>query len=165
MTIFPTMTKKTKKKRFDPLFRFLRHPLFPFPHLKFVRCMIAWIGLLAMAAGVCAFEPATTPQKAGASHAHDFVIFVTVFNNQGFALYGARTRLRREEEKKFRWEAASDHQGELAFRVPEGQQYEMVVEARGFQTQTRKIDAREENQVDLTIRMEPQTKGGAGGKP
>lgn len=164
MTIFPTMTKKTKKKTLDPLFRFLRHPLFPFRHLISMRRMIAWMGLFVMAAGVCAFEPTGALQKSGGSHAHDFVIFVTVFNDQGFALYGARTRLRREEEKKFRWEAMSDHQGEFAFRVPPNAEYEMTVEARGFQTQTRKIDAREENQVDLTIRMEP-AKSGPGGKP
>ena len=51
----------------------------------------------------------------------------------------------------------SDHQGELAFRVPQGAEYEMTIEARGFKTQTRKIDAREDNRADLTIRMEPQT--------
>lgn len=165
MTIFPTMTKKTKKKRFDPLFRFLRHPLFPFRHLISVRRALAGIGLFVMAAAVCAFESPGALQKSDGSHAHDFVIFATAFNDQGFALYGARTRLRREDEKKFRWEATSDHQGEFAFRVPEGQEYEMVIEARGFQTQTRKIDAREGNRVDLTIHMEPQTKSGAGGKP
>jgi hypothetical protein len=59
----------------------------------------------------------------------------------------------------------SDHQGELAFRVPQGAEYEMTIEARGFKTQTRKIDAREDIQADLTIRMEPQTDAGTGGKP
>lgn len=130
-----------------------------------VRRAIAGIGLFVMAAGVCAFQPSRALQKSDGAHTHDFVIFATVFNDQGFALYGARTRLRREDEKKFRWEATSDHQGEFAFRVPEGQEYEMVIEARGFQTEMRKVDAREGNRVDLTIRMEPQTKSGAGGKP
>jgi hypothetical protein len=98
-------------------------------------------------------------------HAHDFVIFATVFNDRGFALYGARTRLRRLGEKKFRWEAMSDHQGELAFRVPPGAEYEMMIEARGFQTQTRKIDARQDNREDLTIRMEPQAQPPASQAP
>ena len=92
-----------------------------------------------------------------------------MFTDRGFALTGARARVRRSEEKKFRWEAMSDHQGELAFRVPQGAEYEMTIEARGFKTQTRKIDAREDNQADLTIRMEPltepQTEKGKGGKP
>jgi hypothetical protein len=31
-----------------------------------------------------------------------------------------RVKLRRADEKKFRWEAVSDHRGEFAFRVPPG---------------------------------------------
>ena len=31
----------------------------------------------------------------------------------------------------------------------------MMIEARGFKTQTRKIDARDDNRAELTIRMEP----------
>ena len=111
-------------------------------------------------------------QNSRASHAHDFVIFVTVLNDRGFALLGAQARVRRAEEKKFRWEAVSDHQGELAVRVPQNGEYEMTIEARGFNTQTRKIDPREDNRTDLTIRMEstttpqtkPQTEPGTGGK-
>jgi hypothetical protein len=58
----------------------------------------------------------------------------------------------------------SDHQGEVAFRVPPGAEYELTIEARGFKTETRKIDAREENETDLTIRMAPQKDSGTGGK-
>ena len=94
-------------------------------------------------------------QNAAGSHAHDFVIFATVLNERGFALPGARVRVRREEEKKFRWEATSDHQGEFGIRVPQGSEYELTIEARGYKTQTRKIDAKESNRVDLTIKMEP----------
>jgi len=130
---------------------------------------IALAGLVWLAGAAFAFEPAGRAQNSSGSHAHDYVIFVTVFTDRGFALTGARARVRRSEEKKFRWEAMSDHQGELAFRVPQGAEYEMTIEARGFKTQTRKIDAREDNQADLTIRMEPltepQTEKGTGGKP
>jgi hypothetical protein len=67
----------------------------------------------------------------------------------------------------------SDHQGEVAFRVPPGAEYELIIEARGFKPETRKIDAREDNQADLTVRLSPQTAAhpelktdsGAGGKP
>ena len=127
--------------------------------------MIALLGLVCAAGAAFALEPARAPQSSGGAHVHDFVIFATVLNDRGFALYGARTRLRREEEKKFRWEAMSDHQGEFAFRVPEGGAYEMVVEARGFQTQTRKIDAREDNRAELIVHMVPQAGNGTGGKP
>jgi hypothetical protein len=89
------------------------------------------------------------------------VIFATVFTDRGFALPGARVRVRREDEKKFRWEAMSDRQGELGIRVPQGAEYQLTVEARGFKEQTRKVDARDGNREDLTLQMEPV----AGGKP
>src|SRR5580704_6368314 len=149
--------KKTKKKRFDPLFHLFRHLPSPFGHLTFVRLTIALAGLACLAGLALAFEPACGAQNASGSHAHDFVIFATVFTDRGFALPGARARVRRSDEKKFRWETMSDHQGELGIRVPQGAEYELTIEARGFKTQTRKIDAREANRTDLTIRMEPQT--------
>ena len=112
--------KKTKKKRFDTVFPFFRHPLSLFGHLTFVRLTIALACLICLAGALFAFAPAGGAQNASGSHAHDFVIFATVFNDHGFALFGARARVRRAEEKKFRWEAASDHQGEVAVRVPRG---------------------------------------------
>ncbi len=70
-------------------------------------------------------------------------------------------RVRRKDEKKFRWEAISDHQGELGIRVKQGAEYELTIEAHGFKPQTRSIDARDGNREDLTLQMEPL----AGGKP
>jgi carboxypeptidase family protein len=165
-TILRTMTtRKTKKRRFDPLFDFFRHPLSPFGHLTFVRLTIALVGMVWLAGATFAFEPADGAQNSSGSRARVFVIFATVFTDRGFALSGARARVRRLDEKKFRWEAASDRQGEVAFRVPPGAEYEMTIEARGFKPETRKIDAREDNQADLTIRMEPHAESGTGGKP
>ena len=165
-TILRTMTKrKTKKKRFEPLFDFFRHPLSSSSHLTFVRLTIALAVMACLASGAFGFEPAGRAQNSSGSHAHIFVIFATVFNGQGFALPGARARVRRWDQKKFRWEGMSDHQGEVAFRVPPDAEYELTIEARGFKPETRKIDAREDNQADLTIRMEPQSDTGTGGKP
>jgi|SRR5579862_848889 hypothetical protein len=155
--------KKTKKKRFDPFIHFFLHPLSPFGHLIVVRLTIALLALACLAGSTFAFEPAGA-QNASGSHAHDFVIFATVLTDRGFTLFGARARVRRADEKKFRWEAASDHQGELAIRVPQGAEYELTIEARGFKTITRKIDARAGNRTDLTIRMEHPTESGTGGK-
>jgi hypothetical protein len=163
------MTKKTKKKKFDPLFYLFRHPLSPFGHLTFVRLTIIMFGLFCVAGAATVFAPAGAAQNSSGSHARVFVIFATVLNDRGFALTGARARVRRSEEKKFRWEGMSDHQGEVAFRVPPGAEYELTIEARGFKTETRKVDAREDNQADLTIRLEPQAElhsgPGTGGKP
>lgn len=151
-----TMTKrKTRKKRFEPLVDFSRHPLSPFDHSTIVRLTIVFLGLVWLAGTAFAFDPAGGAQSSSSSHAHDFLIFTTVFTDRGFALSGARARVRRATEKKFRWEAASDHRGEFAIRVLQNAEYEMTIEARGFKTQTRKIDARDDNRAELTIRMEP----------
>jgi hypothetical protein len=147
----------------------LRHPLLPFGHLTNVRLTIALTGWAWLAGALLVLEPAGSAQNSSGSHAHDFVIFTTVFDGRGFALFGARVRVRRSEEKKFRWEATSDHSGELALRVPPGADYEMTIEARSFKTQTRRIDAGQGNRAELAIRMEPQSEPhaepGAGGKP
>jgi hypothetical protein len=157
-----------KKKINDPHFQFFRHPISPFWYLTFVRLTIALVGLVLLAGATTAFGRPCAPQGSSKSHALDFIIFTTVFTEQGFALPGARVRVRRTDEKKFRWEAASDRRGELAIRVPQDSEYEMTVEARGYKIQTRKVDAKEGNRADLTIRMEPKSEphsgSGTGGK-
>jgi hypothetical protein len=49
------------------------------------------------------------------------LIFGTVWSPGGHPLYGVHVKMRRRDEKKFRWEAYSDHRGEFAFHVPAGQ--------------------------------------------
>jgi len=147
--------KKTKKKRFDPVFHLVRHPLSPFSHLILVRVAAALFILLPVTLAIFVPMPASGAQSSSGSHAHDFIVFANVFNEKGFGLFGARVRVRRENDKKFRWEATSDHQGELAIRVPQNAHYELTIDARGFKTQMRKIDATQGNRADLTFRMEP----------
>jgi hypothetical protein len=48
------------------------------------------------------------------------VIFGTVWGPDDKPLYGVKVKIRRENEKKTRWEAYSDHHGEFAVRVPAG---------------------------------------------
>jgi hypothetical protein len=48
------------------------------------------------------------------------LIFGTVFDPDGRAVYGVKIKIRRVDEKKARWELYSDHQGEFAQRVPAG---------------------------------------------
>ncbi len=77
------MTKrKTKKKRFDPLFDFFRHPLSSFSHLTLLRLTIAFAGMLCLAGAVSAFEPAGEAQNSSGSHARVFVIFTTVLTDR-----------------------------------------------------------------------------------
>ena len=159
--MLPRMTTtRTTKRTFEPIHQILRQPLPRSGHLTDRRRFITLLVLVWMAGA------ASVPARGGSqdqpnSHAHDFVIFATVFTDHGFALPGARVRVRRDDEKKFRWEAMSDRRGELGIRVKQGSEYELTVEARGFQPQRRKIDAREGDREDLTLQMELS----AGGKP
>lgn len=160
-TIPGMTTKKSKKRTSERLFEIFRYPLPPFGHLTPVGLLIALLALAGSAGTVPIPAGARTALAQTGSHAHDFVIFATVFTDRGFALPGAKVRVRREEEKKFRWEAISDNRGELGIRVQQGDQYEMTIEARGFKPQTRKVDARDGNREDVTFQMEQV----AGGKP
>jgi carboxypeptidase family protein len=153
-----TKKKMRKKRKFNPTFKLLRHPLLPFGFPDRRIAALATL-LLVLAVGVNAAAATPEPQQTG-SHAHDFVIFANVFNEQGFALPGAKVRVRLANEQKYRWEAISDRRGELGIRVPQGAEYELTVEARGCKSQTRKIDARNGNREDLTLQMESL----AGGK-
>jgi hypothetical protein len=158
-------TKKKRKRKSDLFFDFSGRLSSHFGRLALLRLTIALAGLAWLAGAVFIAEPAGRAQSSSGSHAHDFLIFTTVFTDQGFALPGARVRVRRSDEKKFRWEGVSDHRGELAFRVPQNAEYEMTIEARGFKLETRKIDAREDNRADLTIRMNLPTQPNAEQQP
>jgi hypothetical protein len=140
-TTFSKMTTRKKKKK-----RTSNKPVAILPHPRLsstvspsaapacvarIRCTIALLTLVCTSA-ISIPATATDEQYHAGSHAHDFVIFATVFTDRGFALPGARVRVRREDEKKFRWEAMSDRQGELGIRVKQGEEYELTVEARGF---------------------------------
>lgn len=88
------------------------------------------------------------------SHAHDFLIRGTVFTEKSVAFPGAKLRIRRVAEKKFRWETYTNSRGEFAVRVPQGAEYEIVIVAKGFQEQTRPVSAKAGLTEDsVTFRM------------
>ncbi len=91
----------------------------------------------------------------------EFLLFGTVFTEQGFALPGCEIRVRGAGERKVRWEARSDRRGEFAIRVPvpADTEYEMTVLAKGYQEQTRRVDARTGSREDLVFRLQPATEG------
>jgi len=168
-----------------PLLR--RHPLLHVGRLTIVRIpsQLTWIlpfaGLLV---GVCAPpalafaaqsqepQPSAAPpagqttqtpekneKKKKHSHEHDFLLIGTVFTEKGFSLEGAALHVRRMTEVKFRWEARSDRRGEFAIRVPQGADYQIVVLAKGFQGQTRTVDAKSGDREDLVFRLVPASQG------
>ena len=155
-----TTTRKKTKRTSSTFLEFFRHPLPSFDH-PIARGILPFATLMFVLAPGAVPGTAAGDEKQSDSHAHDFVIFATVFTEQGFALPGAKVRVRRTDESKYRWGAISDRRGELGVRVKQGAEYELTIEAHGFKPQTRKIDAREGNREDLTFQMEPF----AGGKP
>jgi hypothetical protein len=92
-----------------------------------------------------------------------YVILGTVFNEKALACPNARVQIRREAEKKYRWEAYTNSRGEFAVRVPEGQDYEVVVKEKQYKEVSVKVAAHAgEIQDRLSIRLESmnQEKGG-----
>jgi hypothetical protein len=157
-----TTTKKGKTAKIsNASLDSLRHPQTPLQHPTIGRSILPAAVLLFVLAPGAVPGAAAGDEKPNNSHAHDFVIFASVFTEHGFALPGAKVRVRRSDEQKVRWEAISDTRGELGVRVKQGSEYQLTIEARGFKPQTRKVDARGGNREDLTFQMEPST----GGKP
>lgn len=154
-----TRSRKRKRKIWSKLLSVLPLQTFPSFHHPSIRGVLApALALLLLVTLPAGFSQANS-RKQSHSHADDFLIFATIFDGRGFALAGARVRVRRADEKKFRWEAISDRRGELGIRIKQGAEYEATIEARGFATQTRHIDAREGREEDLTLRLEPMTGG------
>ncbi|MHB8501226.1 MAG: carboxypeptidase-like regulatory domain-containing protein [Candidatus Acidiferrales bacterium] len=97
------------------------------------------------------------PKKQKYSHTHDFLIMGTIFDPKGYAFPGVQFKVRRNSERKFRWEDYTNSRGDFAVRVPQGSQYEMVVHAKGFEDQTRELDAKTGvSEARLVFRMEPE---------
>lgn len=64
------------------------------------------------------------------------VIFGTVWGPDDHPLYGVKIKIRRENEKKARWELYSDHNGEFAQHVPTGKQdYVIWADLKGYKSQ------------------------------
>jgi len=64
------------------------------------------------------------------------LIFGTVWGPDNRPLYGVKIKLRRQEDKKARWEVYSDHHGEFALRVPAGKQdYVLWADLKGYKYQ------------------------------
>jgi hypothetical protein len=109
---------------------------------------------------MCSARPATPQKKSKQeAYANQFLIYGSVFTEQGFVLPGAEVKVRRTRERKQRWEAYSDRRGEFAVRVPRGDQYEIAIKAKGYTPLTRTVDAHSGDRQDLILRMQPATEG------
>lgn len=61
------------------------------------------------------------------------LIFGTVWDPDGHAIYGVKVKIRRTDEKKGHWEVYSNHSGEFAQRVPAGKaDYAVTADVKGL---------------------------------
>lgn len=94
-------------------------------------------------------------EKEKSKHANDFLVRGTVFTPEGLSFAGAEVRIRRANEKKFRWHTYTNSRGEFAIRVKQGGEYEVVARAKGFVDEKKEIDARTGKVIDdMSFRME-----------
>jgi len=83
-----------------------------------LRLPVLLVWLLACLAVASLAGSSSADQKA---HNKPYaLIFGTVWGPDGRPVYGMKIRIRRQKEKKARWELYSDHNGEFAQRVPAG---------------------------------------------
>ncbi len=60
------------------------------------------------------------------------LLFGTVYDATGHPVYGVKITIRRADQKKAKWELYSDHQGEVAQRVPAGEaDYVITADVKG----------------------------------
>jgi hypothetical protein len=63
------------------------------------------------------------------------LIFGTVWGPDDHPVYGVKVKIRRDNEKKARWEQYSDHNGEFAQHVPAGKQdYVIWADLKGLKS-------------------------------
>jgi hypothetical protein len=96
----------------------------------------------------------SSSNKRGRIHANDFLVIGTVFTDKAYALPGAKIRVRRASEKKFRWETYTNS------RVPQGDEYEIVILAKGFADQSNAVSAKSGISEDTVVfHMQPASGG------
>ena len=97
-----------------------------------------------------------SPGKQRYSHADDFLIRGTVFNENALAFPAVGLRLRIEGQKKYKWETYTNSRGEFALRVPQGSNYEILAHVKGFADQTRTVEAKGGGNEEIVVfRMQP----------
>jgi hypothetical protein len=81
------------------------------------------------------------------------VIVGTVWGPDDKPVYGVKIKIRRENEKKTRWEVRSDHNGEFGQRVPAGKaDYVASADSKGYKS-TVTIHVEYDERVDTGLHL------------
>jgi len=138
--------------------------------IRHQQMMLAFVAFLAVALYAMAQEPSAPPPAPSAPPADGespkpaahsrvpvgFLVRGTIFDQVGYVVPGAELRIRRAGEKKFHWSTYANSRGEFAIRVPPGNQYELVVQSKGFTDATQSVNAASGlDEQSLVFRMAP----------
>jgi len=106
-----------------------------FPGVSRVGMRIVLLLVMALSLDHTAASAAdSSPKKQSPPHPYA-VIFGTVWGPDDKPVYGVRIKIRRENEKKTRWQAYSDHHGEFAVHVPAGKtEYVAWADLKGYRS-------------------------------
>jgi len=109
-------------------------------------------------------DKADSSSKTKAKEVPSFLIIGTVFNENALSFPGVQVRIRRKDEKKFRWETYTNSRGDFAVRVPPGYEYEVVSHVKNYQDQREDVDSKVDVQKRISIRLQPKEQKKAGAR-
>jgi hypothetical protein len=88
------------------------------------------------------------------------LIFGTVWGPDARPVYGVKIRIRRESEKKPRWELYSDHSGEFAQRVPAAKaDYVIWADLKGYKSPSG-LQVRQSEEVTVHVEYDEKVDTG-----
>ncbi len=120
---------------------------------------LARAALLPVLLLLSTFSTATAAPSASAAAGGYALIFGTVWSADNHPVYGVHIKVRRANEKKFRWEATSDHRGEFGIRLPAAKaDYILVPDVKmpnGQPAPTQAIHVDEDERVDIGVHLAP----------
>jgi hypothetical protein len=119
----------------------------------------AWLStpLAALLLAVLLCLPASSADKEKNDHA---LLMGSVFTSDGLSLPGIRVSVKRKDDKKPRWRAVSDRRGEFALRLPAGAgTYEVTTTSKEFESQTKTVEFRGAERVDVFFRLARKENG------
>jgi hypothetical protein len=94
-----------------------------------------------------------------------FLIVGTVFNENALSFPGVQVRIRRADERKFRWETYTNSRGEFAVRVFPGYEYEVITHVKKYRDQSNLVNGKADVQERLSIKLQPAGQHGGETKP
>ena len=78
---------------------------------------------------------------------------------------GVQVRIRRADERKFRWETYTNSRGEFAVRVFPGYEYEVITHVKKYRDQSNLVNGKADVQERLSIKLQPAGQHGGETKP